>query len=79
MKTPPTIDTRFLLTNFLAEPSPTREKTRQKAAELRPGGALVPTMVLHELYMFEYETIGANAANGQGQFNNQVKLSDHRP
>ncbi|TMI44427.1 type II toxin-antitoxin system VapC family toxin [Candidatus Bathyarchaeota archaeon] len=62
MKAPPTVDTRFLLTNFLAEPSPLREKTRQKAAELEAKGAFVPTIVLHEVYKFEYETVGADAA-----------------
>lgn len=62
MKPPPTIDTRFFLTHFLVEPSPTRDKTRRKAEQLEAQRAFVPTIVLHEVYKFEYETLGADVA-----------------
>ena len=47
---------------FLGRTKPSQEKTRRKAAELEAKGAFVPTIVLHEVYKFEYETVGADAA-----------------
>lgn len=63
MKIPPTVDTRFLLTTFLEESAPIQEKVKRKARELREAGAYVPTIVLHEVFKFEYETQGAEIAN----------------
>ncbi len=62
MKPPPTVDTRFFLTLFLAESGPTKEKARRKAEQLEAQRAFVPTIVLHEVYKFEYETLGADVA-----------------
>ncbi len=62
MKPPPTVDTRFFLTLFLADSSPMKEKTRRKADQLEAQRSLVPTIVLHEVYKFEYETLGAEVA-----------------
>lgn len=62
MKQSPTIDTRFFLTHFLADPGPTREKTRRKIEEFEAQKALVPTIVLHEVYKFEYDTLGVDVA-----------------
>ncbi len=62
MKPPPAVDTRFFLTLFFAESDPIREKARRKAEHLDAQKAFVPTIVLHEVYKFEYETQGADAA-----------------
>ena len=62
MKVPPTADTRFFLTHFLAETATIKEKTRQKIEELQRQRAFVPTIVLHEVYKFEYETAGVDVA-----------------
>ena len=62
MKPPPAVDTRFFLALFLAESSPVKEKTRRKAEQLEAQRALVPTMVLHEVYKFEHENLGADVA-----------------
>ena len=62
MKVPPTVDTRFFLAHFLAETAAAKDKTRRKAEELQRQRAFVPTIVLHEVYKFEYETAGAEVA-----------------
>ena len=62
MKVSPTVDTRFFLTHFLAETATITEKTKQKIEELQRQRAFVPTIVLHEVYKFEYETAGADVA-----------------
>ncbi len=62
MKPPPTVDTRFFLTLFLADPGPLKEKTRRKAEQLEAQKAFIPTIVLHEVYKFEYETVGSDIA-----------------
>ncbi len=58
-----TIDTRFFLTHFLAETNTVKEKTRRKIAELQRASAIVPTIVIHEVYKFEYETLGEEIAD----------------
>jgi len=62
LKSPPTVDTRLFLTLFLAESPSTKEKVRRKVEQLEAQKSLVPTIVLHEVYKFEYETIGADVA-----------------
>ena len=62
MKPPPTIDTRFFLTHLLAESATARERTKRKADQLEARRSLVPTIALHEVYKFEYETLGADVA-----------------
>ncbi len=63
MKSPVTVDTRFFLTHFLAETGQLKEKTRRKVAELQRQKAIVPTIVIHEVYKFQYETLGADVAH----------------
>jgi predicted nucleic acid-binding protein len=58
-----TIDTRFFLTHFLAETNTAKEKTRRKIAELQRESAIVPTIVIHEVYKFEHETVGEEVAD----------------
>ncbi len=62
MKPPVTVGTRFFLTHFLAETDQLKDKTRRKIAELQRQRAIVPTIVLHEVYKFQYETLGADIA-----------------
>lgn len=58
------IDTRFFVVHFLGEDEVTRKKTRRILAELQREGnrGFVPTVVIHELYKFEYETLGREIA-----------------
>ncbi len=63
MKTAPTVDTRFFLTHFLAETDSVRQKTRRKVDALQRQKAFVPTIVLHEVYKFQHETAGRDAAS----------------
>jgi predicted nucleic acid-binding protein len=62
LKPPATVDTRFFLTHFLSESGQSREKTRRMIVELQREKALVPTMVIHEVYKLQYETLGAEVA-----------------
>lgn len=59
---PPTVDTRFFLTHFLADAEDLRRRTSRKMAELRRAMAIVPTIVLHEVYKFQYENLGKDVA-----------------
>ncbi len=40
-----------------------KEKPRRKVAELQRQKAIVPTIVIHEVYKFQYETLGADVAH----------------
>ncbi len=59
---PPTLDTRFFLTHFFADTEDLRRRTSRKMAELRRAMAIVPTIVLHEVYKFQFENIGKDVA-----------------
>jgi predicted nucleic acid-binding protein len=59
---PPTLDTRFFLTHFLAETEDLRRRTAKKMAEANRERAFVPTIVLHEVYKFEFENLGKDVA-----------------
>ncbi len=63
MSPAPTIDTRFFLAHFLAETDNLREKTKRKTTELQRKNAIVPTIVVHEVYKFEHDNSGAEVAN----------------
>lgn len=63
MSPPPTVDTRFFLTHFLAETPSLIEKTKRKITELQQRNAIVPTIVVHEVYKFEYENMGSEIAD----------------
>ena len=57
-----TIDTRFLLIHFTANTDEVKSKTRKKMYELERESAILPTMVIHELYEIQCETIGKDTA-----------------
>jgi len=59
---PPTLDTRFFLTHFLADTEDLRRRTCRKMAEFERATAIVPTIVLHEVYKFQFENIGKDVA-----------------
>ena len=59
---PPTLDTRFFLTQFLADTENLRRRTAKKMAEFQRAMAIVPTIVLHEIYKFQFENIGREVA-----------------
>ncbi|HEY4699781.1 MAG TPA: PIN domain-containing protein [Nitrososphaerales archaeon] len=58
-----TVDTRFFLTIFLADNDELKQKVKVKIAELRRESAIVPTIVIHEVYKFIYQKIGREAAD----------------
>ena len=55
---PLTLDTRFFLTHYLADTDQLKQKTSRKMAELQRETAIVPTIVLHEIYKFMFENVG---------------------
>jgi len=59
---PPTLDTRFFLTHFLADTEELKRRTSKKMAEFQRAMAIVPTIVLHEVYKFQFENIGKDVA-----------------
>jgi predicted nucleic acid-binding protein len=60
---PPTVDTRFFLTHFLAESRDLKQKTARKIVELQRESAIVPTIVIHEVYKFVSENRGFEVAD----------------
>jgi len=59
---PRTVDTRFFLTHFVAETEDLRSKTSRKIIELKKESAVVPTIVIHEVYKFMQENAGREVA-----------------
>lgn len=59
---PRTIDTRFFLTHYLAHTDQLKSRTSRKMVELQREIAIVPTIVLHEIYKFMYENVGKEVA-----------------
>ena len=59
---PRTIDTRFFLTHFLADTDELKEETRKKMIELQEEMAIVPTIVLHEVYKYLHDRLGRDVA-----------------
>lgn len=59
---PRTVDTRFFLTHFLAETDDLKTKTTKKIIELQRENAVVPTIVLHEVYKFMHDHVGKEVA-----------------
>lgn len=59
------VDTRLFITHFLAENEELRKKTKKILTDLqRPDNVgYVPTIVIHEIYKFEYENVGKDVAN----------------
>jgi len=59
---PLTVDTRFFLTHYLADTDQLKQKTSQKMTGLQRETAIVPTIVLHEIYKFMFENVGKDVA-----------------
>jgi predicted nucleic acid-binding protein len=60
-----TVDTRFLLLQLVADTEELKSRVRSKMLELRQEMAIVPTIVLHELYKIEFQRFGREAADLQ--------------
>ncbi len=59
---PATVDTRFLLTHYGANTEELKLKTSRRIIELQRELAIVPTIVIHEVYKFMHEIVGKDAA-----------------
>lgn len=59
---PRTVDTRFFLTHYLADTDQLKLRTSRKMVELQREAAIVPTIVVHEVYKFMYENAGKEVA-----------------
>jgi predicted nucleic acid-binding protein len=59
---PTTIDTRFFLTHYVAGTEELKLKTSRKMIELQREFAVVPTIVVHEVYKFMHENVGKDTA-----------------
>src|SRR3990170_5432213 len=58
-----TIDTRFFLTHYLADTEQLKAKTARKLVDFQRETALVPTIVLHEVYKFMHDNAGREVAH----------------
>jgi predicted nucleic acid-binding protein len=59
------IDTRFLLTHFLASDEETKKwtKTTLETLQKEPNLGIIPSIVIHEFYKFKMQTLGIDVAN----------------
>jgi predicted nucleic acid-binding protein len=59
------IDTRFLVTHFLASDEETKKWTKTTLENLQrePNLGIIPSIVIHEFFKFEMQTLGADVAN----------------
>lgn len=59
------IDTRFLVTHFLAPDEETKKwtKTTLETLQKEVNHGIVPSIVIHEFYKFEMQTLGIDVAN----------------
>ena len=57
-----TIDTRFFIQHFTAHTEDLKSKTRALMHELQKESAYLPTIVIHELYKDQFETLGKDTA-----------------
>ena len=57
-----TIDTRFFLTHYIADSEQVKAKTAKRMVELQKETAIVPTIVLHEVFKFMHDNIGKDVA-----------------
>ncbi len=58
-----TVDTRFFLTHLLVDDEALKQKVKSKMIELRKEPAIIPTIVIHEVYKFEYQRLGKITAD----------------
>jgi predicted nucleic acid-binding protein len=58
------VDTRFLVTHFLAQDELTKKQTRNLLEQLQNGAnpGVVPSIVIHEFYKFVLENFGKDTA-----------------
>lgn len=59
---PRTVDTRFFLAHFLAKTDEFKTKSSRKMVELQRENAVVPSIVLHEVYKFMHDNAGKDVA-----------------
>ncbi len=59
------IDTRFLITHFIAPDDETKKwtKTTLENLQKQTNLGIIPTIVIHEFYKFEIQTLGLDVAN----------------
>ncbi len=59
------IDTRFIITHFLAPDEETKKwtKTTLQTLQKEPNLGIIPSIVIHEFYKFEMQTLGMDVAN----------------
>ena len=57
-----TVDTRFFLTHYAADTKGLKNKTSRRMIELQRELAIVPTIVIHEVYKFMHEMVGRETA-----------------
>lgn len=59
------VDTRFFIVHFLAENEELKKKTRKLFVDFQQpeNEGYVPTIVIHEVYKFEFETFGKDVAD----------------
>ena len=60
-----TVDTRFLLLQVVGDTEEVKNRVRSKMLEFRQEMAIVPTIVLHEVYKIEFHRFGREAADLQ--------------
>lgn len=57
-----TVDTRFFLRHFTADTPDLKAKTSRKMRELQGEQAAMPTIVIHELHRYQYQSLGRDIA-----------------
>ncbi len=57
-----TVDTRFFVASFTADSDEMRQKIAQKIHELERESAILPTIVVHEVYKYVFQHLGRETA-----------------
>ena len=58
-----TIDTRFFVASFTADTEEMRQRAAQKIRDLERESAILPTIVVHEIYKYVFEHMGRETAD----------------